>query len=123
MTGPAVPEHDIFAWLAQRLPRLQGQESSQTSANRAKARKAELADQAAALADQLAASREAVGRQGAGQIVATAATQEQELFRAVAANRLVFSNPAPPAVMAAPIRTSDGMFGDAGGRPTDATVH
>jgi hypothetical protein len=98
------------------------------------AQKASLAQQLLQLADQLATARESAGRQEAGQIAATATTQEQGCWiegflaaaAAVAANWLVFSDPAPPvppAATVAPIRTSDGMFGDVGGRPTDATVH
>jgi hypothetical protein len=52
--------------------------------------------------------------------------QSSQGVLAAVANWLVFSDPAPPAPPAmtvAPIRTSDGMFGDIGGRPTDATVH
>ena len=60
--------------------------------------------------------------QEAGQITATAATQEQvwtglQIIRAslaAVADLLVFSDPEPPAAMAATIRTSDGMFGDVG---------
>jgi hypothetical protein len=94
------------------------------------AQKASLAQQQRQLADQLAATRESAGRQEAGQIAATAATQEQGFWIGLqssqgfeaAAKWLVF-DPAPPATPVAPIRTSDGMVGDVGERPTDATVH
>jgi hypothetical protein len=96
------------------------------------AQKASLAQEQLQLADQLASTRESSGRQEAGQIAATAAAQEQGLWTglqsiraslAAVANCLVFSDPAPPATTVALIRTSDGMFGDVVGRPTDATVH
>jgi hypothetical protein len=92
------------------------------------AQRASLAQQLLQLADQLATTRELAGRQEAGQIAATAATQEQgfwtglqssQVFLAAVANWLVF-DPEPPA---APARTSDGLFGDVAERPTDATVH
>jgi hypothetical protein len=96
------------------------------------AQKARHAQQLLQLADQFATTPEAAGRQEAGQIAAPAAAQGQRFWTGLQSNQalvaavaqlLVFAEPAPPAATVAPIRTSDGMFGDIGGRPTDATVH
>jgi hypothetical protein len=114
MTDPAVPEHDRQD--PQPLHGAHDAAALQTL-------KASLAQQQHQLADQLATTRESSGRQEAGQIPGTAATQEevwtglQSILAslAAAANLLKFSDPAPPAAVVAPI-TSDGMFsGD--GRP------
>jgi hypothetical protein len=126
---------DIYAWLAQSLPRIEDKvESGLTLENRAKAQMANLAQQQLHLADQLATTRASVGRQEAGQIAAAVATQEQGLQSSpeasattAAANWLIFDDPAPRAATAVPIRyswrTPDWMFGDAGGRPIAGTVH
>lgn len=123
---------DIYAWLAQHLPRIEGKvKSGLAPENRAKAQKADLAQQQLQLADQLATTR-AAARQKARQIATTAATQEQEQglqgseddlqasVTTAAANWLIFSDPAPPAATVVPIRyswaTSDWMFVDVGGR-------
>jgi hypothetical protein len=89
-----------------------------------KAEMASLAQQQRQLADQLATTCESAGRQEAGQ------SSEQDVMAsatAAAANwTLVFDDdpvPAPPAATKVPIRWSDWMFGDVGGRPTDGTVH
>jgi hypothetical protein len=114
---------DIYGWLAQRLPRIEGQESGLTPETRAqKAEMASLAQQQRQLADQLATTRESSGRQEAGQ------SSEQDVMAsatAAAANwTLVFDDdPVPPAATVVPIRWSDLMFGDVGGRPTGGTVH
>jgi hypothetical protein len=86
--------------------------------------KASFAQQQHQLADQIAATREPAGREQAGQITSTAATQQEQEFwtwlssgaaAAGVADLLVFSDPRPPAATVAPI-TSDGMFSD-DGRP------
>jgi hypothetical protein len=91
---------------------------------RAKAQKASLEQQQHQLADQLATAQESAGRQETGQ-----SSQPDVLASAMiaAVDWLVFDDPAPPAATVVPIRyswrTSDWMFGDVGGRPTDGTVH
>jgi hypothetical protein len=97
------------------------------------AQKARLVQQLHQLADQFAKRRESAGRQDAGQIPAAAATQEQGFWTGLrssqgfeaAAKWLVFDpEPSvPPAATVAPVRTSNGMFGDVAGRPTAVTVH
>jgi hypothetical protein len=113
---------DIYAWLAQRLPRIKDKvENGLALENRAKAQKAGFAQQQLQLADQLA-TRESAGRQEAGQ-------SSQQDFQAsvttAAANWLVFEDPAPPAAKVVSIwwRSSDRMFGVVGGRPADGTFH
>jgi hypothetical protein len=67
--------------------------------NGLEAQKAALAQQQAVLADELAQTRESAGWHEAGQIAATATSQEQELldeFRIAAPDWLVFTDPAPP---------------------------
>jgi hypothetical protein len=80
---------DIHAWLAQRLPRIEGP----TPENH---EKASLAQQQLRLADQLAAARELAG---AGQLVAPADQQDFEALTAAAAigGVLVFGDPEPEA--------------------------
>jgi type II secretory pathway pseudopilin PulG len=116
---------DIYAWLAQSLPRIEDKvESGLTLENRAKAQMASLAQQQLQIADQLATARESAGRQETGQ-----GSQQDVLASATtaAANWLVFDDPAPPAATVVPIRyswrTPDWMFGDAGGQPIAGTVH
>jgi hypothetical protein len=126
---------DIYTWLAQRLPRIGDKvKSGLASEDRATAQKADLSQQQAVLADQLAKTRAPARQREARQIAATAATQEQRLqdlqesATTTAAYWLVFSDPAPPtAKVMSPIRyswqTSDWTFGDVGGRPTDGMIH